>query len=232
MLTELAGVWEADGVMLTLVVGPDAVRVHQRFQTPDGAVQQALTLPLDGTPVTVGEASVHARWEDGLHVVLPNATIVRRLVEDTLVETVTQGTTVAEQVYRRSAPKQVMIYRRDLKMRKGKIAAQCAHGAMAVFFRRDQSGFGDLVIPLDGPMEIWSRSGFAKIVLSCDDEAALLEIEQLAKRAGLPVAVITDSGRTEFHGVPTRTVVAIGPAAVGEIDAITGRDGAVVCKLA
>ena len=34
--------------------------------------------------------------------------------------------------------------------------------------------------------------------------------------------LITDAGHTEFHGVPTRTCLAIGPAWSDEIDAITG----------
>lgn len=34
--------------------------------------------------------------------------------------------------------------------------------------------------------------------------------------------MITDSGKTEFHGRSTRTCLAIGPAAADRIDAITG----------
>ena len=135
-------------------------------------------------------------------------------------------------LYRRTSAKQVLVYRRDLKMRKGKIAAQCAHGAMAVFFRGARGPSERLEIDLDGPMAIWSRGGFAKVVLSCDDEEALLLIAEHARHRALPHAVITDAGRTEFHGVPTRTVVAIGPAAVEEIDPITGREGLIACKLA
>ena len=52
------------------------------------------------------------------------------------------------------------------------------------------------------------------------------------QQAGLPTALITDGGRTEFHGVPTHTTVAIGPARADQIDQITGPDGAVVTKLA
>jgi PTH2 family peptidyl-tRNA hydrolase len=36
------------------------------------------------------------------------------------------------------------------------------------------------------------------------------------------VEVITDSGRTEFCGVPTRTCLALGPDLASKIDAITG----------
>jgi PTH2 family peptidyl-tRNA hydrolase len=41
--------------------------------------------------------------------------------------------------------------------------------------------------------------------------------------AGLEVHLITDNGKTEFHGEPTRTCLAIGPDDAEKIDAITGR---------
>ena len=132
--------------------------------------------------------------------------------------------------------KQVIVYRRDLKMRKGKIAAQVAHAAMKVFFQRGVrctlDGQDAIGIPLEPDMAAWVFGSFAKVVLSVEDEAALLEVHRLAKEAGLPTALITDSGRTEFGGVPTRTTVALGPAAIEAIDKITGREGAVPTKLA
>lgn len=134
--------------------------------------------------------------------------------------------------YTKTTTKQVLVYRRDLKMRKGKIAAQCAHAAMAVFFRRKRGAIDELVIPLDGPMAEWVSARFAKICLSVEDEEALLTAHAAARAAGLPCSLITDAGRTEFHGVPTRTAIAIGPAAIPEIDAITGPAGLVACKLA
>jgi PTH2 family peptidyl-tRNA hydrolase len=135
--------------------------------------------------------------------------------------------------------KQVIVYRRDLKMRKGKIAAQVAHASMKVFFDRLVE-VGDSRYEL-GPDESWDWHGavhpwvkglFAKIVLSVETEADLLRVYTLAKKAGIPCALITDAGKTEFHGVPTRTTVALGPAEAGDIDKITGPGGAVVCKLA
>lgn len=141
--------------------------------------------------------------------------------------------------------KQVILYRRDLKMRKGKIAAQCAHASLAVFLRRQippdhvavTVGEGSeapdvLVVPLDPAMAAWVRGRFTKVVLSVEDEAALLEAHRLAEAAGLPCALIRDAGRTEFHGVPTYTTCALGPAETDAIDAISGPEGAVATKLA
>jgi PTH2 family peptidyl-tRNA hydrolase len=129
-------------------------------------------------------------------------------------------------------PKQVMIYRADLTMRKGKIAAQCAHASMAAIFNQGKIENGTLIVPLTGDMQAWLTDRFTKIVLSCKDEAALLKLRDLAAAAGLPHALITDSGLTEFRGVPTNTVVAIGPAMDTLIDVICGPAGAVQCKLA
>jgi PTH2 family peptidyl-tRNA hydrolase len=50
----------------------------------------------------------------------------------------------------------------------------------------------------------------------------LMQIHDKALEAGLEVHLITDSGRTEFHGQPTRTCLAIGPDEADKIDAITG----------
>jgi len=135
-------------------------------------------------------------------------------------------------LYDRADVKQVLVYRRDLKMRKGKIAAQCAHAAMAVFFRHDSGPADQLHIPLDGPMAVWAKGRFAKEVLSVESEADLLRIAELAQARGIPNALITDAGKTEFKGQPTRTTVAIGPAADREIDLITGPQGLVATKLA
>lgn len=54
-----------------------------------------------------------------------------------------------------------------------------------------------------------------------NSEAELLEIVQAANDAGLYNALITDSGLTEFGGVPTKTCIAIGPAYSDRIDPVT-----------
>jgi len=55
-----------------------------------------------------------------------------------------------------------------------------------------------------------------------NSEAELLDLRDKAKAAGILHAIIQDAGKTEFHGVPTYTVVAIGPVWSDEIDPITG----------
>ena len=43
-----------------------------------------------------------------------------------------------------------------------------------------------------------------------------------ARAADVPCALIVDAGTTEFHGVPTKTCCAVGPAWADAVDAITG----------
>lgn len=142
------------------------------------------------------------------------------------------GPVVTTGLYQRTGVKQVICYRRDLKMRKGKIAAQVAHASMAVFFRGDHGDDHQLVVPLPGPVAVWAKGRFAKVVLSVETEEDLLTVAREATRRGIPNAVITDAGKTEFKGVPTRTTVAIGPWAAAEIDQVTGKQGVVPTKLA
>lgn len=49
-----------------------------------------------------------------------------------------------------------------------------------------------------------------------------MAIHDKAVAAGLEVHLITDSGKTEFHGVPTRTCLATGPNEAQKINEITG----------
>jgi len=75
---------------------------------------------------------------------------------------------------------------------------------------------------LEWMIEVPGEKSFAKIVLQCDSEEELIKIYEKAKAAGLESHLIIDSGATEFHGIPTKTCVGIGPDEAEKIDAITG----------
>lgn len=104
--------------------------------------------------------------------------------------------------------KQVIIIRQDLKLPKGKMAAQAAHASVEATLRSEKEIVRD-----------WRGSGMAKIVLKVADEKELLKINQIAKDANLVTAVITDAGKTVI-APGTRTCMAIGPDEEDEIDAI------------
>lgn len=119
--------------------------------------------------------------------------------------------------------KQVIVIRKDLNMRKGKMVAQGAHASMAVFFNRIKAINGkSIVIKIDGSELEWILGTFTKICVGVDSEKELLKIYARAVGNELPASIIEDCGLTEFHGVPTNTAVAIGPAEDEIIDKITG----------
>lgn len=226
-------------------------RIHAEAQWTDGAGaghSVAFDMRPDGAshPLPDGSALrcflhddgalVSEVWRDGAVVHLA----VRRLSDDRETMDITQtltspaGEVRFDAVYRRLVEdvKQVILYRRDLQMRKGKIAAQVAHASLAALLRDAEGPWDALTLRLDRAMASWVRYRFAKVVLSVESEDDLVRAYTVARERGLPAALITDSGKTEFHGVPTRTTAAIGPASAADIDAITGPDGLVATKLA
>ena len=118
--------------------------------------------------------------------------------------------------------KQVIVMRHDLKMRRGKQIAQGAHASMSFICRRLQERGSVSLADFSEVERAWLTGAFAKVCCRVDSEEELMAIHDKAVAAGLEVHLITDSGKTEFHGVPTRTCLAIGPEETENIDAITG----------
>ena len=123
--------------------------------------------------------------------------------------------------------KQVIVLRRDLNMRKGKMAAQAAHASMGELLARGQRQATDtggrIVLELDKEHWGWLQGRFAKIVVGARDLEHLMQIKQEADAAGLPTCLIQDAGFTEFGGVPTYTALAVGPATPERLDPVTGQ---------
>lgn len=111
-----------------------------------------------------------------------------------------------------SEMKQVIILRKDLNMRKGKMIAQGCHACMKATLEHIN----------DKRVKEWLNGPFTKIVVSVDSEEELIEIFRKACNDKLIASLITDAGRTEFNGIPTKTAVAIGPDKPELIDKITG----------
>lgn len=133
--------------------------------------------------------------------------------------------------------KQVIVMRKDLNMRKGKMIAQGAHASLKVILDNMESYENFQYITSQGlrgeqnknlklipgsPLQDWINGLFTKVCVSVDSEQELLEIYNKAKEAGLLCSLITDAGLTEFNGIPTNTCCAIGPDWSEEIDKITG----------
>jgi len=139
-----------------------------------------------------------------------------------------------------SNPKQVIVMRRYFpdgkggikKVRLGKYIAQGAHASMGAILNLMHDDIHEenggvcaarvLKMRPGSALHKWLKGSFAKICCYVDTEEELLELYNKAKEAGLPCSLITDSGRTEFGGVPTNTCIAIGPDYPNKIDPITG----------
>ncbi len=109
--------------------------------------------------------------------------------------------------------KMVIVVRNDLKLSKGKAAAQAGHAAVSCAFasnKKDPKTFRE-----------WWDKGQAKIVLKVDSEAQLYEIKSFADAQGIINCVITDAGRTEI-APGTVTCIGLGPAKVSDMNRLTG----------
>jgi PTH2 family peptidyl-tRNA hydrolase len=126
--------------------------------------------------------------------------------------------------------KQVIVVRKDLNMRKGKLAAQVAHASMASILRYmetdeselDAGTMWSMFIPHGSPLHKWLTGPFKKVVVGVDSLEELHKIEDAAFDRGIQTCIIEDAGFTEFHGIPTITAMSVGPDWSIDIDEITG----------
>ncbi len=109
--------------------------------------------------------------------------------------------------------KQAIVVRTDVKMGKGKLAAQVAHASLAAAEEaaRRPDWYSE-----------WKEGGQAKIVLKVSSEDELQGLYQTARAERLPAALIRDRGLTQLEP-GTVTCLGIGPAPEDKIDSVTGR---------
>lgn len=108
--------------------------------------------------------------------------------------------------------KMVIAIRTDLKMTKGKIAAQASHAAVICVeeAKRNKQNW----------LKTWFYEGQKKVVVQVSSKEELELVYQKARSNNLPCSFINDAGMTELPpGTPT--AVAIGPAPNENIDRIT-----------
>ncbi|XP_036609954.1 peptidyl-tRNA hydrolase 2, mitochondrial [Trichosurus vulpecula] len=109
--------------------------------------------------------------------------------------------------------KMILVVRNDLKMGKGKVAAQCSHAAVSAY-KQVQRRNPEL-------LKQWEYCGQPKVVVKAPDEESLAELLTHAKVLGLTVSLIQDAGRTQVEP-GSRTVLGIGPGPADLIDKVTG----------
>jgi PTH2 family peptidyl-tRNA hydrolase len=113
--------------------------------------------------------------------------------------------------------KMVFVIRTDLKMTKGKVAAQCAHAALACYKSVARSN--------PDVLAQWERWGQAKITLQCpqegDGDEQLHTLQAIAMSLNITARIIHDAGRTQIAS-GSATVLGLGPAPKSVIDMVTG----------
>ena len=113
--------------------------------------------------------------------------------------------------------KLVLVVRQDLKMGKGKAAAQCSHATLAAYKRAKRK--------CPDRLKIWEATGQPKITLKCDSEEELMLLMVKARSLDLVSYVVADAGRTQI-APGSHTVLAVGPAPrhlVDQVPALTSQ---------
>lgn len=109
--------------------------------------------------------------------------------------------------------KQVIVFRADLKLSRGKLAAQAGHAAVSAAEEARKN--------CPEWWKHWIMEGQCKIIVKVKNEDELLNLEKKAEEMGFPHALVIDRGLTE---VPPGTVtcLGIGPAPAEKLDKLTG----------
>ncbi|MEK6942546.1 MAG: peptidyl-tRNA hydrolase Pth2 [Nanoarchaeota archaeon] len=107
--------------------------------------------------------------------------------------------------------KQAILVRDDLKLPKGKMAAQVSHASVDATLKSDKK-----------MVDLWKKEGMKKVILKVNEEKELFKYKQIAEDAGIKTALITDAGHTVVEP-GTITCLAIGPDEEKKINEISGK---------
>ena len=112
----------------------------------------------------------------------------------------------------RHAPyKMVLCVNTDLKMGKGKIAAQCGHAALGAYKSACRK--------CPTAVRTWERTGCAKIAVKITQDD-MSNVAALARSRGIPLYLVEDAGRTQI-AAGSRTVLGLGPAPVAVFQGVS-----------
>ena len=107
----------------------------------------------------------------------------------------------------------VIVTRNDLKLSKGKLAAQVAHAAVSCALstkKNKKKWFSN-----------WMREGAKKAIVKTESEDDFPALKKKAEELNIETIIISDAGHTEVPS-GTKTVLGIGPAPNNIIDQVTG----------
>ncbi|XP_055800876.1 uncharacterized protein LOC129870219 isoform X2 [Solanum dulcamara] len=90
--------------------------------------------------------------------------------------------------------KMVLVVRNDLKMGKGKIAAQCSHATLGLYKKLHNRA--------PKALNRWEMCGQVKVVVKIDSEDDMLVLQERAKSINIPTHITIDAGRTQIAPMP------------------------------
>lgn len=105
--------------------------------------------------------------------------------------------------------KQVIILRKDLKWKKGKLAIHVAHASLEAAFEANKK-----------IVKKWRKEGAKKVLLKVKNLKEIKEVEKKLKKEKIPYVLIKNAGLTQLKK-GTITALAIGPIEEEKIDKIT-----------
>merc|ERR1712176_333046 len=108
--------------------------------------------------------------------------------------------------------KLVLVVNKSLKMKSGKIAAQCGHASVACY--------KSALRQCPNALKAWENTGCAKVAVSCPNEEEMLCIMRKAYEKQIPLYLVEDAGRTQI-AAGSKTVLGLGPAPVREFVGVT-----------
>jgi len=111
-----------------------------------------------------------------------------------------------------SPVKLVLVINNDLKMGKGKIAAQAGHASVSATMKAGEKS------PLI--LDSWLKSGQKKVCLKTNFDD-LIDLENKAKSIGIQTVRINDAGKTQIPS-GSLTVIAFGPDDEEKLEQLTG----------
>nr|XP_010338017.1 peptidyl-tRNA hydrolase 2, mitochondrial isoform X1 [Saimiri boliviensis boliviensis] len=135
------------------------------------------------------------------------------LPKSRMIKTYTETETEASILGESGEYKMILVVRNDLKMGKGKVAAQCSHAAVSAYKQIQRRN--------PEVLKQWEYCGQPKVVVKAPDEETLIALLTHAKMLGLTVSLIQDAGRTQI-APGSQTVLGIGPGPADLIDKVTG----------
>ena len=109
--------------------------------------------------------------------------------------------------------KLIYCVRTDLKMGKGKIAAQVGHATLGIYKK-------NLKQKRNSVLDAWSNTGEAKIVTKVKNERDMYSLKMKAEQLGICTHIVYDAGHTQVES-GSATVLVIGPDYENRLNMVT-----------